>query len=731
MRRRGHGGSPSPGAFGALVACLVLAGSAAEPGRAHQQSSDVPRIEAIRTVDQIHVDGLLDEETWRSAPVATGFRQRNPVEGDPATERTEFQVALSAEALFVAVRAFDRQPEEIVALEMERDGALFRDDAIGLLLDTFHDHRNTYFFETNPNAARTDALITDEGRDSDFEWDGIWSVATHRDSRGWTAEFRIPFSTLRFNPQLDAWGLNVRRIIRRRNEFSFWSFIPLDAFVFRVSLYGHLTGVEPPEPGLNLQVKPFATGASVDTDSGSSDDLDLGLDVKWGLTRSLALDLTYNTDFAETEADSFQVNLSRFSLFFPEKRDFFLENSGIFQFGPGAPQLDLFFSRRIGIGAGGEEVPIDWGTRLTGRVGDWSLGLLDVETDEVSGGSTAAATPSARWSVLRARRNLGRRSAMGVMLTEKDAEGAGTERSFGFDTNLELTQKLGIDLFGAATDRPGADGQEWAAGVKAQWFGALWDWRVEMQEIGDAFEPAMGFVRRRGVRRYQGDLLYEPRPQAKAIRNYRFQLFADLVNRLDDSLESSSISLTPFGLELETGDEGHVFLDSIAEDLTRPFEIRPGIVIPPGRYDFDRHGLYLSSSSHRKVSADLTFIDGGFFDGDLTETRLDVTLRPNRLLRSETTWSLNDVALPAGDFETNLLRERVSLSFSPDLLLSALVQFNDEAELLAANVRFNWIYRPGADLFVVYNQSWDAPTLGNLQRRDRKVIVKFTYPFRH
>ena len=397
---------------GSLLCLLASPTANAHQGDREAAEESVPTIAAVRAVDEVRVDGLLDEEVWSRAPLASGFRQRNPEEGEPISQRTEFQVAFDDEAVYVAVRAFDRESEKIFAREMERDGLLFRDDAIGLLLDTFHDHRNTYFFETNPNGARSDALVTDEGRDSNFEWDGVWSVGVERDAEGWTAEFAIPFSTLRFDPALESWGLNVRRIIRRRNEFSFWSYLALDAFVFRVSRYGHLSGLVYPEPGLNLRVKPFVTGSSREAvEQAAAEELDFGLDLKWGVTRNLALDLTFNTDFAETEADSFQVNLTRFSLFFPEKREFFLENAGIFQFGPGAPQLDLFFSRRIGIAAGGEEVPLDWGTRLTGRVGGWSLGILEARTDELvtaEGGST----PRTDWTVLRARRNVGTRSTV-------------------------------------------------------------------------------------------------------------------------------------------------------------------------------------------------------------------------------------------------------------------------------------------------------------------------------
>jgi len=739
-------------ALAPLVTILALMG--ATPSLAHEPNSEAgaepgaeapPEIRAVATEEEIRVDGVFDEDVWQSAPVADGFTQRNPDPGEPVSQRTEFQVAFTNKLLVFAIRAYDDDPTGLVAKEMQRDGAIFRDDGLLVLLDTFHDHRNAYFFETNPNGAKTDSLMTDEGRQTNFQWDGIWTVGTQRTEEGWTAEIAIPFSTLRFDPAKDTWGLQIRRVVRRQGEFAFWAPTGLEANLWRASIYGHLTGIEPPKPGLNLQVKPFATGTAEDSSGGSSsEDLELGLDIKWGLTRNLTLDLTYNTDFAEVESDNLEVNLTRFSLFFPEKREFFLENSGIFAFGPGAPTLDLFFSRRIGISPGGAEVPVEWGARLSGRSGPWNVGFLDAQTEETDD------VPTTNWAVARVERNLGERSTVGVLVTNKDEGGStgsmeggsGDNRAFGFDANLYPTDRLNVTAFLAKTDSdreedsdeepaedPSADDDEWAAGVGVEYRGGIWDWEIEAQEIRGGFDPAMGFVRRTGVRRYTSELSYEPRSKNEKINSYDFGLETEVVTRIDDSLESMELEFRLFGLRLRSADDLFVFAEHFVEDLISPFEIRLGVVIAPGRYDFQNLTMVFESNSSRAVSTEVVARVGSFYDGDRTSTTFVLRLRPNRFLQSETLWGRNDIDLPAGAFATDLVRQRLSVAFSPSLFLNGFVQYSDASELLAANLRFNWIYRPGADLFLVFNQTWNAPSLGDLSSKDRQVILKFTYLF--
>jgi hypothetical protein len=461
-----------PVAIALLIAGLALA----QPAMA-QHPNPVPGVEALAISEPLKVDGVLDEEVWSRAQVASGFTQRERPE-EPATELTEFMVVYTPTTLYIGFRCFDSQPEGIVAKEMEYDGRLFRDDSIIVLIDTFHDHRNAYFMETNPTGAILDALSTDEGRGLNSDWDGVWSVASRITADGWTSEMAIPFATLRFDPALDTWGLNIRRLVARKAEQSYWVQVGRDATIARMSRAGHLTGLRGLEPGLNLRLKPFGIASHTDfSAAGNTDsDSDLGMDIKWGISRGVSLDLTYNTDFAEAEADDQQVNLTRFSLFFDEKREFFLENAGIFEVVPpsqlgGTPLLKPFFSRRVGIAPNGLPVPIRWGTRVTGRAGDWSFGLLDVsaETLDQAESGIVGGIPKDNWGVVRVKRNVGKRSSLGMIFTNREQDGGDYNRVFGLDADLNPLPKLNVNAFYTASQDPGVT--DWAAGTAALWSG--------------------------------------------------------------------------------------------------------------------------------------------------------------------------------------------------------------------------------------------------------------------
>jgi hypothetical protein len=725
-------------AFIALAPILNATAPAADPDKT---------LQAIPISEPIVLDGRLDETAWAQAPVGTDFVQREPDTGQPATERTEVRVVYTPQTLYVAINALDREPDKIIAKEMQRDEPLWRDDAVDILLDTFDDDRNAYLFETNPNGARTDALITDEGRDFNLQWDGVWDVGARKTSEGWCAELAIPFRTLRFDPEAEAWGFNVLRYIRRRSEEVFWAPILLDADVKRVSQYGRLSGIEGVEQGWNLNVLPFTVGTSADTpepdDPRAGEDLDFGLDVKKGLGRSLSLDLTVNTDFAETEVDALQVNLTRFSLFFPETREFFLENAGIFDFGPrdtggsgplmrilggDPPLLKVFFSRRIGLSASGEEVPIEWGARLTGRAGGWNVGALDVQTDSVVLGQTVD-VPRNNWGTARATRNFGERSSVGAIFTQRHGS-ENTNRVVGFDLDYKPTPNLGIYSYAAASDnsgfgRPG----DWAAGTAATWDGEFWDWRVGFDRIGDDFDPQVGFLWRRGVHRYDALVTYEPRPEIPKILKLHFEYSGRVYTNLGGQVETQQHRLDLFGLRTTNADLGAIYTLYGFERLHEPFEIVPGVVIPEGDYGFPAVGARFLTDFSRPASAEGKIEAGKFYDGNRLGGQLLLRLRPNRFLRSETAWVFDDVEVSGGDFTSHVVRQRFAVALTPRVLSSFFVQYNHLDELWSVNLRFNWIYRPGSDLFFVYRQTWDPSRDGGSSRRDRQFIVKFTYLF--
>jgi len=659
----------------------------------------------------IVLDGWLNEPVWRTAPAASGFVQREPKAGAPATEPTEVKVVYTPATLYIGIHAMDSQPRAVVARAMEKDSDVTEDDSVSIVLDTFDDHRNAYLFATNANGVRTDALITDDGDGYNVEWDGLWQVAARRTEDGWSAEMAIPFSTLRFAPDHDAWGMNVRRLVRRKAEEDTWAPLTVESDLTRISRAGRLTGLSGMTSGLNLRVKPFAMV------SGES-----GMDVKSGIGRGLGLDLTMHTDFSESEADDQQVNLSRFSLFQPEKRDFFLENAGLFDFGPHTPfgptLFRPFFSRRIGLTAGGQPVPVEWGARLTGRTGPWSLGLLDVHTGQGEGDG---------WGVVRVRRQVGEQATVGFLPTRHDGNG-GANSVYGADADVQATSELRVRGFWALSDDP-RQGADQAGGLGAVYRGPVWRWSLDALQIGDRFQPDMGFLLRSGIRRYAGSLTYVPRPEIPHIRNLFFEGRGEVYTGLDGTVQSIYGSSDLFSFRTKSDDVFSFYGESTFERLTAPFEIHPGVIIPAGRYSFQDLGLWYEGNISRPVSATAWVQKGTFYGGDRSSEGVTLRLRPSRFFRTETSWEHNSVELPGGAFTTNLFRQRLNVPLTPDLSTAAFVQFNDAAQLLAMNLRLRWIYRPGADVFLVLNETWDAPGLGTRSLRDRQAILKVTYLF--
>lgn len=694
-----------------------------------------PVLRAYRIEEPIVVDGVLDDPAWTLAESSAGFTQREPEQYMPATEETEIRVVYTSETLYVGVLARDRNPTSIIGRELGLDVPIFRDDGIVLLLDTFLDRRNAYFFETNPVGSRTDGLVTDEGRDFSTDWDGIWDVRSRQSADGWVAEFAIPFRTLRFDANIDSWGLQVRRIIRHRNEITFWSPIGRDAGLFRLSKAGTLTGLENLDSGRDLQVKPFFTAVAreEDDDAGirqSSDDTEVGLDLKWGVGRGLVLDLTANTDFAETEVDNVEVNLTRFSLFFPEKREFFLENAGIFRFGPSVgSKLNLFFSRRIGIARDGRQVDLDLGARLAGRVGDWSIGVLGVRTGPLGADpeNDLDAVPENDWGTVRLKRNLGERSNVGMLLTHREGSDGSWNRVLGLDGEWKPNDNLSLWAYGAASTGPDDESEGGTGGVGARYSGEDWSWDLGALEIDDTFDPQTGFVRRRGTRNYFGEVEWRPRSANEKIRNYSFELESEVFTRQDGTVETVDLNLDLLGVRFESDDYVSLFTQYRYERLFEDFEIFEDVVIARDEYEWVDVGLFAGSSDSRPFSVRGFVVAGDFWDGQRLAWNVTFRVRPSRFFQASTTWAHNDIEAGTGEFETNVVRQRLRVAVSPTMGLDAFLQYNDAAENTALNLRFAWQYRPGSDLFVVYNHGWDAPGIGDLSTRDRQVIVKMTY----
>jgi hypothetical protein len=731
-------------------ACLVEVAS----GEAGQQQVDYDtarlerRLPAVRASGAIIIDGALDEPDWSRAPVANGFIQSEPREGETASEETEVRILYDTTNLYIGVLARDREPNAILTAELAKDFNRQSGDAFEIVLDTFGDGRNGYMFATNARGAKWDAQMINEGREINENWDALWQVRTRITEEGWYAEIAIPFRTLRFgSAALQTWGVNFLRRIRRRNEDSFWAPVPRVYDLTRVSLAGTLERLQDVRPGSDLRVKPYLLGSSGASNVASiGADADVGVDVKYGVTTGLTWDFTVNTDFSQVEADEQQVNLTRFSLFFPEKRDFFLENSGVFQFGQGTGLLFtgggtgtggggffpprgqdaiLFFSRRIGLSPTGESIPILGGTRLTGRVGQYSVGLLTIQQ------RSAGSSPAANYSAFRLRRNVLANSDIGVIVLNKDAEGTPYNRVAGADANFRFFENLNLNAAAARTFSPAAavsgTGSESMGRAGASYRDNRWDLTAFYLRIGERFNDEMGFVPRIGVSKFESQ--YGVRFRPRRISRWFREAFPHVgymnISRLTGDLQSRLVQ-AHLGLNFQDGSGGELGVDPATENLVEPFVInrRRGIVIPAGRYEF-RDWFFTWRTN---ASAPLSFSGragvGDFYNGYKQSYAFGAALRLAGRLNASITESRNQISLAAGGYTTDLITARVEYGFSTTAFVNALVQYNTDAREWSSNLRFNIIHRPLSDIYIVFNERRDTDTGGML---DRALVVKMTY----
>ena len=675
------------------------------------------------TEGEIIVDGRLDEPIWAEARPVGGLVQRNPDTGKPASQETQVRVVYGKEALYFGVILNDTNPDEILASVMRRDADQRRDDSFSIIIDTYHDHRNGFFFSTNPVGAMEDILIFDEGRNTSHDWNGIWEAAATIVETGWIAEVRIPFKTLRFDSdRLETWGIQFRRIIRRRNEDSFWSFVPRDANVFRLSMEGHLKGLKEIRPGWHLDMTPYLLSGIERLPSSDSPDregvLNAGIDLRYGIATNLIADLTINTDFAQVEVDEQQVNITRFPIFFPEKRDFFLEGKGYFDFGISG-KLQPFFSRRIGLVSGGE-IPIIGGTKVSGKVGRYSLGLLSVETDKEGD------EPETNYTVLRIKQDILERSDMGIIAINKDAIGEDRfNRTFGADLNLSLFRNLNINSFLIFTASSDIGDNDLAAYLKTSWSSELWGFSISRLDVGDNFNPEVGFVQRTGIEENRGSIELTPRPKDSSIREYDISTSINYTTDQQREPLVREIELS-FASLMHSGDHFGISLTNDFERLKEDFEIRSGIVIPTGEYDFNSIFIFAASDTSRIISGGISYEIGGFFNGDKKSYDLSLRYNPIRYLNLSTSYERNEIDLPAGSFNINLINARVDLNFSTKASLNTLGQWNDDTDEFLLNIRFNYEYRPGSYIYLVYNQRLD--TANDIY--DYSIMLKIKYLFR-
>jgi hypothetical protein len=735
-----------------LLSALLLSPLAAHAAGAplEFQSPDGRRVVgAVETRTPITLDGALNEDVWRAAAPAGDFVQAEPHEGQPATELTDVRLAFDRDALYIGVVCHDREASGLIINDIRKDFVAGEQDSFEVILDTFADRRNGFVFVTNAVGAKSDAQIANEGRDVNTSWDAVWTVATRVTGDGWSAELRIPFKTLRFERGSDRiWGVNFSRRIRRKNEIDYWSPVPRVYNLYRAGLGGTLTGLPDASQGHNLRLKPWVAADSTRGLGGSAFDSGqhVGLDAKYGVTPSLTLDVTAKPDFAQAEADEQQVNLTQFSLYYPEKREFFLENSGTFYFGdipresrlgnnrfqPPEEEMLLFFSRRIGLTSAGDPIPIAAGGRLTGRAGAYGVGLMTIQTEGATGLRTAQGDPSAdNYTVLRLRRDVFGNSDVGAIFLSRQSTDAGDyNRVYGVDANFRFHHALSLNSFVSRSEAPGVSGGEMAGKGSVVWNDNSLHAQYSLLTVGDNFRDDVGFIKRTGIRKHFADFGIRPRPAA--LRKYgirelhphtRYNIYTDQSNV--KVTHTNHVAMT---VSLENGGNIEFAANPRLERIVTPFKIRPDQSFPVDTYRWTEYNLLVETNHSRMVSASLDLTTGGFWTGTQRSTKLGVIVRPSYHLSFDTALQRNDINLPfpMHAFVTNLVTSRVGYAFNTRTFLDTLLQYNTDLRQMSANIRFDLIHRPLSDLFVVYNEQrlTDEPTPVNT---GRGLIVKYTH----
>ena len=708
-------------------------------------------IRAVRLDAPLDFDGRLDEAIYGQVPGISDFIQTEPLEGAPATEKTEVWVFFDDEAIYIAGRCWDTQPHRMVATELRRDhGGIWLNQHLAVTFDTFYDRRNAFIFYLNPVGGFFDGLITDE-RNFNRDWTAVRDSRTARFEGGWTTELRFPFKTLRYprgGPQV--WGINFRRVVRWKNEVSYLTRLPAALGIWsitKVSSYATLVGLVAPPSSRTVEVKPYLTGDAAGTrmeEGGLERDYgsDVGIDAKVGITSGLTADLTWNTDFAQVEADAEQINLTRFSLFFPEKREFFLEGQGIFgfgtsertqrsaasrRFGPPSSVPVLFFSRRIGI-SGDQVVPIRGGARVTGKAGAYSIGALAMR----SGASVAAGAPETDFSVLRLKRDILGRSTVGVMGTYRSqaASGPGRNFAYGMDARFGFFEHLDVRGYAAWTRNEHQDRTGLSYRGQFDYAADRYGLQLERLVVGKHFDPGIGFLRRRDFQRNYAEARFSPRPRSIAwLRKIGWTLGLDHTTDNDGEPETRIVALRT-ELEIENGDSFQIELARNREVLREDFRLADDLAVAAARHDFDTARVSYRAGPQRWVSGNFAYQEGGFFSGSRRELAWRGRVEAGPRLTFEPILSLNWIALPAGRYDTRLAAARVNYSLSPRSFLAAFLQYNSAADSLSTNVRFRWEYEPGSDFYVVYNSLRDTLFPGYPELETQSFIVKFTRLFR-
>jgi hypothetical protein len=718
------------------------------PGFAAAQTRDLtayegkPRIRVVQLApgENISVDGNLEEPAWQRAIPAADFVQQDPDVGMPATERTEVRFLMTSRTLYMGVTLYDSEPGNMYANTMQRDGSLAADDRFIWAFDTYLDARSGYYFEMNPKGAMGDSLLLSTsatgGGDSARAWDGIWTGKVQRNEMGWAIEIEIPFRTLNFDPNAPAWGVNFQRTLRRREEESFWTGFARNQGIRRMASYGLLEGISDVSQGIGLDVQPYAAGNYTDAPGRnikSNFDKDAGIDLIYNVTPSLKSTFTVNTDFAETQVDQRRVNLTRFPLFFPERRQFFLEGTTVFDFSQDTQAIIPFFSRRIGLDVDGHPQRIDYGAKVTGQIAGRDIGLIHVRTAD--SGNLAGEN----FTVMRAKQKFFLQSYAGLIYTRRDEHGttAAQRQTFGADFSLRTSRLAGsknleVSGFYVGNTRNGTERGGSAFGFRIDSPNELIDARGSVREIQPGYNPAVGFVERRGFRYYQPGIGIMPRPKnSKLVRNFLFDAVMRLTTDMNNRRLTHQFDLKPFQVNFQSGDQFLFYLTPLYERLERNFQISRGVLLPiGGEYNFLRYGVRLTTTNRRVLAVGATYENGTFYSGHRRDFVLNLGIRPmpGVLINLNNEW--NRIELPEGNFSTSVLRFNANTQFSPWISLVNNLQYDSVSRIMGLQSRFRWILSPGNDLHFVYAQNWLESPIAGRQTLDRTAATKLVYTHR-
>ncbi|RKU19749.1 hypothetical protein C6503_07495 [Candidatus Poribacteria bacterium] len=700
---------------------------------------------AHRTSEAIKIDGVLDEPVWQSVQPIRQLYQIQPDQGEPATEQSEVRILYDDKKLYFGFVFFDSEMDKIVANDMRRDSRGLRSNDYGfLLLDTYNDRRNAVFFRFTPVGGMEDTAVSDSGGSLNTSWDIVWECRCRINEDNWTVEIAIPFSQLRFesSDSMD-WGLNFGREIARKREIAAWNEAPKTyggLAKYRTAYFGTLEGLEGISPSRHLELLPYILpGASYEASTEETEEateavFEAGLDLKYGVTPNLTADLTFNTDFAQVEADQEQVNLTRFSLFFPEQRPFFLEGASIFDVGIPRPSfrrpppLLLFYSRRIGL-AEGRAIPLLGGGKMTGKIGPYGIGILNVLTNKFEEEEMDVpeedmfSEPHTNYSVVRVNRDILKGSTIGgIVINKQDADAY--NRTAGLDFSYRPTREINIDGLWSRTFEADVSGNSNAFFIGGDWRTNLFRVNSSYTDIGEDCNPGVGFVQRTDIRRFRGGGSYTPWPNKFGVREIQIGPEIDLVLTQENELETREITFeTQF--EFETGDDIGVEVKNTTEHLDVGFDLQ-GEEIPADDYNFTSFQMSMRTSSSRMIGARLQVEFGEFYSGTRRGFSIDATARPNAKLSIEPFIEFNRITLPDEEFDANAFGGRVSYSFSTTLFTKLFTQWSTDRDVFSANFLVNYIYRPGSDFYLVFDQSYDTRE-GGIKLLGWTVVGKMTY----